>query len=46
MYQPKLTAEQLQDPATLRKAILELIPLTNDRQLLHLYYLVRSLVFK
>ena len=46
MYQPNLTADQLNDPATLRKAIVELIRFANERQLLHLYYLVRSLVVK
>ena len=44
MYQPKLTAEQLKDPAALRKAILELLPYANEKQLLNLYYFVRNLV--
>lgn len=46
MYQPILTAEQLQDPTTLRKAIMELLPFANEKQLVNLYYLIRSLVIK
>lgn len=46
MYQQKLTAEQLQDPAALRKAIVELVSFANDKQLLNLYYFVRRLVIK
>jgi hypothetical protein len=44
MYQPKLTAEQLQNPTALRQAILDLLPYANDRQLLNLYYFIRNLV--